>query len=164
MAARISWRRREGNKKRKWRITEAQYVLLKWFCKLQLCNQICSTLDVACLHQVVQNPRWKEAAGFRIETHNLNISHKPTCFLDYVCLHLKNCYPLFTVWENKEVKPEALYRSHRTFLTSMGKLRKTSAMRQFESCATCHRFKWDPLPPNEVGRIVQYVRNGEGRK
>ena len=25
-------------------------------------------------------------------------------------------------------------------------------------CATRHRFKWDPLPPNEIGSTAQYVR------
>jgi hypothetical protein len=24
--------------------------------------------------------------------------------------------------------------------------------------------KWDPFPPNEVGRIAQHVRKGEGKK
>ena len=30
--------------------------------------------------------------------------------------------------------------------------------------ATSHRLKWGPFPPNEVGRIVQHIRKGEGRK
>ena len=29
-------------------------------------------------------------------------------------------------------------------------------------CATSHRLKWCPFPPNEVGRIAQHVRRGEG--
>jgi hypothetical protein len=29
---------------------------------------------------------------------------------------------------------------------------------------TNHRLKWDPLPPNEVGRIAEHVRNGKIRK
>ena len=29
---------------------------------------------------------------------------------------------------------------------------------------TSHRLKWGPLPPNEVGRIAQQVRKGEGRR
>ena len=42
-----------------------------------------------------------------------------------------------------------------------------------EDCATSYRLKWGPLPPNEVGRITQNVRErerereereGEGRK
>ena len=32
-----------------------------------------------------------------------------------------------------------------------------------ESCANSHRFNWGSLSPNEVGRIVQHVREGEGR-
>jgi hypothetical protein len=31
-------------------------------------------------------------------------------------------------------------------------------------CATSHRLKWDPFPPNEVSGIAQYVRKGERRK
>ena len=27
-----------------------------------------------------------------------------------------------------------------------------------------HRLKWGSIPPNEVGRIAQHVRKGEGRK
>jgi hypothetical protein len=34
----------------------------------------------------------------------------------------------------------------------------------WRGCATSHRLKWDTFPPNEVGRIAQHVRNGEGRK
>ena len=33
-----------------------------------------------------------------------------------------------------------------------------------EGCATSHRLKWGPLHPNEVDRIAQHVRKGEGRK
>ena len=33
-----------------------------------------------------------------------------------------------------------------------------------EGCATSHHLKWGPLPANEVGRIVQHVRKGEGWK
>ena len=33
-----------------------------------------------------------------------------------------------------------------------------------ETSMTSHRLKWSPLPPNEVGRIAQYVRKGEERK
>ena len=33
-----------------------------------------------------------------------------------------------------------------------------------EACATSHRLKWDPLPRNDVGWIVQDVRDGDGRK
>ena len=33
-----------------------------------------------------------------------------------------------------------------------------------ERCATIHRLKWGPLPPNEVCRIAKHVWKGEGRK
>jgi hypothetical protein len=29
-------------------------------------------------------------------------------------------------------------------------------------CATSYRHRWDPLPPNEVSRIPQQVRKGQG--
>ena len=32
-----------------------------------------------------------------------------------------------------------------------------------EVCATSHRPKLSPLPPNEVDKIAQHVRKGEGR-
>ena len=45
-------------------------------------------------------------------------------------------------------------------------LRKTSARRPSDEggCATCHCLNWNHFPPNEVGRIAQHVRKGEGRK
>ena len=33
-----------------------------------------------------------------------------------------------------------------------------------EGSVARHRLQWDPLPPNEVGRITQHIREGEGRK
>ena len=33
-----------------------------------------------------------------------------------------------------------------------------------EECATSHRIKWGPLPPTEVGRTAQHIREGEGLK
>jgi hypothetical protein len=36
--------------------------------------------------------------------------------------------------------------------------------RSDEGYATSHRFNWSPLPPNEVGRIAQHVREAQGRK
>ena len=33
-----------------------------------------------------------------------------------------------------------------------------------EICATSHPLKWNPLPPNDVDRIVQHVRDKEGTK
>ena len=41
---------------------------------------------------------------------------------------------------------------------------KTSDRRQSdEGCATSHRLKWSPLPPNDVCRILQHVREEKGR-
>ena len=37
-------------------------------------------------------------------------------------------------------------------------------MKRMCDLATSHRLKWGLSPPNEVGRIAQHVRNGEGRK
>ena len=31
-------------------------------------------------------------------------------------------------------------------------------------CATSHRFKWSPLSLNEIFRIAQQIRDGDGRK
>ena len=40
----------------------------------------------------------------------------------------------------------------------------TEVRRPFDKgCATSHRLNWDPFPPNEVGRIAQHIRMGEGR-
>ena len=36
--------------------------------------------------------------------------------------------------------------------------------RLMKGCATSHRLKWGPFPPNEVGRIAQHVRKEEERK
>ena len=33
-----------------------------------------------------------------------------------------------------------------------------------EGFLTSHLLKWGPFLPNEVGRIAQHVRKGEGRK
>jgi hypothetical protein len=44
------------------------------------------------------------------------------------------------------------------------RLRKTSARRlSGEGCVICHRLKCGLLPADEVGRISQHVRRGEGR-
>ena len=31
-----------------------------------------------------------------------------------------------------------------------------------KGCATSHHLKWDPLPPNDVIRIPQHIREGKG--
>ena len=33
-----------------------------------------------------------------------------------------------------------------------------------EGCTTSHRLKCSPLPPNNVGRIGQHIREREGRE
>ena len=33
-----------------------------------------------------------------------------------------------------------------------------------QGCATSHRPKWDPLPPNDVGRTAQDVRKDERKE
>ena len=33
-----------------------------------------------------------------------------------------------------------------------------------KACATSHRLKCDPLPPNEIGRMATQVSNRQGRK
>ena len=33
-----------------------------------------------------------------------------------------------------------------------------------EDCGTCHRLKWEPLPPIDLGKIAQYVMKGEEKK
>ena len=48
-------------------------------------------------------------------------------------------------------------------------LRKTPENLSFKSlgwrgCATSHRLKWGPFPPNKVGKMAQHVRKGDGRK
>jgi hypothetical protein len=47
-------------------------------------------------------------------------------------------------------------------------LRKTPENLSWETvdggCVTSHRLKWDPFPSNDVGRVAQHVRKGEGRK
>ena len=60
--------------------------------------------------------------------------------------------------------PGVVQRSPGICLTAK-KNRKTSARRPSdEGCVTSDRLKWDSLLPNELGRIAQHVRNGEGRK
>ena len=33
-----------------------------------------------------------------------------------------------------------------------------------EDCLTSHSLKWGLLPRNDVGRIVEHIREGEGRR
>ena len=36
--------------------------------------------------------------------------------------------------------------------------------RLMKGLSTSHRLKWGPFPTNEVGRIAQHIRKGDGRK
>ena len=59
----------------------------------------------------------------------------------------------------------AVHRSPGICLTAKENPRKPQlGDRLMKGCATSHRLKWGPFPPNEVGRIEQHVRKGEGRK
>ena len=59
--------------------------------------------------------------------------------------------------DNNEMIPGAVHRSSGICLTAEEKPRKISAR-------TSHRLKWGPFNPNEVRRIAQHFRKGEGRK
>ena len=59
----------------------------------------------------------------------------------------------------------AVHRSPGICLTAEENPRKAQVGDHLiRGCATSHRLKWGPFPPNEVGRIAQHVRKGEGRK
>ena len=61
--------------------------------------------------------------------------------------------------------PVTMHRYSGIYLMAEEKPRKTSARRPSDqSCATSHHLRWDPSSPNEVDRIAQDVRKGEGRK
>ena len=63
--------------------------------------------------------------------------------------------------DGNEMIPEAVHRPPSICLTAE---ENTSASRPSDKgCATSHRFKWGHLPADEVDRIVQHVRKGEGR-
>ena len=67
--------------------------------------------------------------------------------------------------DDNEVKRKTMISLH--LLYGCEKLRKTSARRPSEGCATAHCHKWGPLPPNEVGRIAHHTRDRDredGRK
>ena len=64
-----------------------------------------------------------------------------------------------------EMKSGAVHRELLAFTLRLRKPRKTSARRQSdEGSASSHHLKWGPLPQNYLGRIPQYIRDGEGRK
>ena len=59
----------------------------------------------------------------------------------------------------------AVHRSPRICLTAEENPRKPRlGDRPLKGLCDRHRLKWGPFPPNEVGRIAQHVRKGEGRK
>ena len=61
---------------------------------------------------------------------------------------------------DNEVTPGAVHRS--VICLTADDPRETSARRpSMKVFATGHRLKWNPLPPNNVGRIAQDVRKGE---
>jgi hypothetical protein len=88
--------------------------------------------------------------------------------------HLPSVSRQSHLWANKcdnEIIPGAIHRSRGVYLTVeefILQLRKTPENLSYETVdqdsATSHSFKWDLLPPNEVVRIAQHVRNGEGSK
>ena len=63
--------------------------------------------------------------------------------------------------------PEAAKRSPDIYLTVEGSPGKPQlGDRSDEDCATNHRLKWEPLTPNDVGRIIKHFREKreEGKK
>ena len=66
---------------------------------------------------------------------------------------------------DNEAKLGCVHRSPGIYATSKEKLRKTSGRRSSDEDCMTSRFKFGPLPPNEVDRIVQHVKEGkEGKK
>ena len=60
------------------------------------------------------------------------------------------------------MKPGDVHRSSGIYLKTE---QETSASKQSdEGCVTTLSLKWGPLPPNDVGMIVECVRVGEERK
>ena len=57
-----------------------------------------------------------------------------------------------------------VHRSPGIYLIAEQNLENLSYETIDEGCATSHRLQLDPLPPNEVGRIAQHVREGEQKK
>ena len=50
------------------------------------------------------------------------------------------------------------------FALQLRKPQKTSTRRPPDEGMTSHCLKWGPLPPNDVSRIAQHIKKGEGRK
>jgi hypothetical protein len=66
---------------------------------------------------------------------------------------------------DNEVILGAVHRSPGIYLTAEENPGNQLGDRLVKCCATNHRLKWGSLPPNEVGRIAQHVREEkEGKK
>ena len=65
---------------------------------------------------------------------------------------------------DNEMIPGTVHRSHGIYLTAEGNSGKPLLEDHHEGCATSHRLKWGPLPPNDVSRTTQHVSKREGRK
>ena len=57
--------------------------------------------------------------------------------------------------------PGAVQRFYGTYLTAEKTPENLTNDTLDEDYATSHHLKWGPLPLNEVGRIAEYVREGE---
>ena len=67
--------------------------------------------------------------------------------------------------DNIEMIPGDVHRSPGICLTAEENPRNPQlGDRLMKGCTTSHRLKWGPFNPNEVSRIAQHVRKGEGRK
>ena len=64
--------------------------------------------------------------------------------------------PVSLLSANNEMIPETVHKSPAIYLATAQNPGNPSE----EACATSHNLKWDPLPPNDVGRIAQHVREG----
>ena len=56
---------------------------------------------------------------------------------------------------NNDIKLRAVHRYPGSYLMVDEIPRNLSS---YEGCATIHRLKWDPLPPNDIFRVTQHVR------
>ena len=66
---------------------------------------------------------------------------------------------------DNEMTPRAVHRSPGIYFTAEENPGKPQLGETVdEGSANSHILKWGPLPPNEVGRITQHIRNGRGRK
>ena len=66
--------------------------------------------------------------------------------------------------DDDEMIPEAVHRSPDIYLIAEENPGKSQIEELVDGCATSQRLKWGSLPPNNVCRIVQHVKNGKGKK